>query len=484
MPIEYPVQRPVRPRPQAGRVIREKAHRALRSSNPPTVPIGIGAWADELDQRQARAVADLALRVGESMLSTGASASEVVATVLRLTSAYGVRSGHVDITFTSITVSVHRGLDNDPMTVMRIVKVRSADYTRLERLHDLVRDIVEDGIGVEEARSRLDEIVHAPHPYRRWVVSWAFALMAGAVTALLGGGLVMIVISTLTTALIDRVQRWLAHRGLAAFFTQAVGAAIPTLVAVGLYAAQSRGLGILAGVSPSLVVASGIIVLLAGLSVVGSAQDALDGYYVTAGARILEVLMLTLGVVAGVTGVLALAARIGVPMDISPLTGLAPLVGVQVLASMATGLMFSISTYAGIRASLVGTVTAGLGWLVYLFGSTLGFGRPTSSALAALLIGALAQLVGHRLRVPSLAVTTAGIVVLLPGGSVYRGLFDMVHGSSSPSAGMPGLVEAAAVGLALAGGVSLGTFIGRPARSALDRSMRRALRRSRADARE
>lgn len=77
------------------------------------------------------------MRVGETLLSTGASASDVVATVLRLTDAYGLRSVHVDVTFTSISVSYHRGPDADPMTVMRGIKVRSTDLTRLERLQTL-----------------------------------------------------------------------------------------------------------------------------------------------------------------------------------------------------------------------------------------------------------------------------------------------------------------------------------------------------------
>ncbi|HET7306153.1 MAG TPA: threonine/serine exporter family protein [Segeticoccus sp.] len=487
MSTRSPSPRRAHSRSQSARALRERAQWALRAHNPPTTPIGIGSWANELGERQARAVIDLSLRVGEAMLSTGASAADVVATVLRLMSAYDVHSAHVDITYTSITVSMHRGVDDDPLSVMRIVRTRAADYTRLQRLQELVRAVVEENLGADEARAQLDGILRSPHPYNRGIVAWAFALMAGGITGLLGGGIVMIVISTLTTALIDRVQRWLAERGLAAFFSQAVGGAIPTSVAVGLYAAQSAGVEVVGGISPSLVVATGIIVLLTGLSVVGSAQDALDGYYVTAGARILEVLMMTLGVVAGVLGVLALAAQLGVPMSISTAVGLNPGLFVTVGATLFTAFMFCISTYTGFRATIVGMLTAGLGWVVYYSGSELGFGRPTASAVAALVIGAVAQLVGHRLRVPSLVVTTAGIIPLLPGTPVYRGLFEMLQGGGTgvnATEGLPGLVEAGAVGLALAGGVSLGTFLGRPARTALDRSMRRALRRSRSHARQ
>ena len=57
---------------------------------------------------------DLALRVGELLLSTGASASDVVATVLRMTSAYDLQAVHVDITYTSVAVSWHGGGGTDP----------------------------------------------------------------------------------------------------------------------------------------------------------------------------------------------------------------------------------------------------------------------------------------------------------------------------------------------------------------------------------
>lgn len=458
----------------------------MRSDSPPTLAISLRAVEDAVEQRQARAVIGLALRLGESLLSTGASASDVVATVLRLTDAYGLRSCHVDVTFTSISVSYHRGLDHDPMNVMRVVTVRSADFTRLEALQALVRSIVEDPMDVEVARERLDDIVRAPHPYRRWLVTVALGVLGAAVAALFGGGAAMMVVSAVTVAVVDRVQRFLARRGLAAFFTQAVGAAIPTIVAVLLYAAISHRLPGTGGLSPSLVVVAGIIVMMAGLSVVGAAQDAIDGYYVTAGARIFEVLILTLGVVVGILAVLALAHRLGVPMNVSPDVHVAPSYVLQIVAAMAVTASFALSSYTGARTAAIAVATAGVGWLVFVVAVDLEFAASAASAMAALTIGILSQLVSRRLRVPSLAVTTAGIVPLLPGLMVYRGLFQLVEGaqSSDLGTGLTTLFGAAGVGIGLAAGVSMGTFLARPTPSSLDRGQRRALRRSVGDARE
>ena len=317
MSSTLPSPRPQRPQPVRTRALRERAAKAVRSTTPPVWAFGVAGGGEGVDRAHARAVVDLALRVGELLLSTGASASDVVATVLRLTHAYDLQAVHVDITYTSVAVSWHGGGGADPMTVLRTVKVRSADFTRLENIQRLVREVVDGGVPVRQARERLDAVASAPHPYRRWVVTLSLAMLGAAVAALIGGSLPVMALSAATTALVDRVQRRLAHLGLPALFSQAVGAGIPTLVAVLLVGLIADRVGLLAVFTPSLVVGSGIVVLLAGLRVVGAAQDAIDGYYVTAGARVFEVLMLTLGIVLGVVAVLAVAQQLGAPMRIS-----------------------------------------------------------------------------------------------------------------------------------------------------------------------
>ena len=67
------------------------------------------------------------------------------------------------------------------------------------------------------------------------------ALLAGAVVALFGSAPGMWVVAALSAAFVDRVQRALSRAGIAAFFSQAVSAAIPTSVAAGLYWLESQG---------------------------------------------------------------------------------------------------------------------------------------------------------------------------------------------------------------------------------------------------
>jgi len=129
----------------------------------------------------------LALRIGESMLAVGAPAADVTATVLRVAGAYGMLSCHVDITFTSITVSYDRE-GAVPLTAVRIVRTSRADYTRLQGITDLARAVAAGGVDVEEAHRRLDVVVSAPATYRRTVDALGWAGVAGCFGFLLGGG--------------------------------------------------------------------------------------------------------------------------------------------------------------------------------------------------------------------------------------------------------------------------------------------------------
>lgn len=430
------------------------------------MPIAVPG-GDEVSQRHARSVIDLALRVGEAMLATGAGASDVVATVLRLTAAYDVHSAHVDVTFTSITVSIHRGIDEDPLSVLRVVKVRSRDFSRLERVQHLVDEVVssagsEAPLDVEQARRRLAVILTGPHPYRRWVVTAGSALVAAGVVALFSTNPLTWLLAAVTAAVVEVAQRELGRAGLSGFFTRAVSAAIPTLVAVLIFWLRSLGVDLPQLGSPSLVVVSGIVVLLMGLTVMGAAQDALDGYYVTAGARALEVLVLTLGIAVGIAFVLGVADRLGVPMQVSPYLSTSGTPLANTAAAMAIGAGFALSTFTRMRATLVASVVAGIGWLAYELVALLALGSATTVAAAASVVGALSYAAHRRLRVPEVAVGTAGIVAMLPGLAVYRALFVMIDSPDALVAvGLAELVTAVSIGLGLAAGLSIGGYLAR-----------------------
>src|SRR3712207_3002045 len=355
-----------------------------------------------MDDLTAHAALGLALRIGASMLAVGAAAADVTATVLRVAAAYGLANCQVDVTFTSITVSYDRE-NAVPLTALRIVRTSRLDYTRLQGITDLARAVGTGRLDIEEAHRRLDRVVSAPPTYRRTVHALGWAGVAGSVGFFLGGGWSEALIAALTTALIEQVMRLLNRRSLPLFFQQAVGAALATGVAVLLLAWD-------VDVRSSLVVAAGIVVLLAGMSLVGAAEDAISGFPVTAAARAFEVVTLTAGIVVGIAGVLDVSQRAGIPLDVVDASSPTVPFAVGLAASAGIAGSWSLACHARPRAVVLAAVAGALAWTTYWAAGGLGAGPALASGVAAVVLGFCGELLTDRLRISLQLVAVCGIV--------------------------------------------------------------------------
>ncbi len=241
------------------------------------------------------------------------------------------------------------------------------------------------------------------------------------------------------------------------FYQQTAGGLLATLVALGTSALDVR---LDLRVDTSLVITASIVMLLSGIGFMGAIQDALSGFYLTAGARIIEALLATAGLIAGVSAGLAIGTALGVD-----LTGVRPgdsglgapplvLVGAIISASA-----FAFSSYAPLRALPAVAMSTLLGHLAYLGVQSPTQSMPWAAASAAVVIGLVSYTIAGRVRVPPLVVVVPALVPMLPGLSIYRGLSYMSQGDSQ---GVVQLSAAAATTIALAAGVILGEYVAQP----------------------
>lgn len=442
--------------------LRRDAKRLL-SAGPPTLPM-LMVGPQVPDDSRVQEVLDLCMRVGEVQLSSGESVAVVTDLMLRLAEACGLPAVDVDITFTSITICCHRGNAASPVTSMRLVRYKTLDLTRLAKVDGVVEDLEAGKLDVRAAAVAVDEAISTPHPYPRWAATAGWGLLAGAIAVLLGGGAVTAVTAFFVTGAIDRVGRLLNRWGLPAFFQQLMGGLLATTATVGLFAA-----GLFPpGTRPSLVVAASITVLLSGLSVVGTVQDAISGYYVTAAGRVAEIALLSAGLLTGVVLGLKFGFAVGVALDVAGSVSVS--VGrfsLAIVLGAVAAAGYALAGYAPLRSLLVAGVSGAISWGVFSALTQIGdMGAVAATGAAAICVGILAGLLRRTAQVPSLVVTLAGITPLLPGYSAYRGFYQLaVEGLSE---GLVTVTIALATGLALAAGVTFGEFLFRPRRKAAD----------------
>ncbi|HEX3649513.1 MAG TPA: threonine/serine exporter family protein [Pseudonocardiaceae bacterium] len=421
------------------------------------------------DDTTVNLVLDVALRIGEVLMASGAGASDVTATVIAVTSAFGLPHCEVDVIFTSISICCQRGSDTAPVTTHRVVRGRALDYTRLADVERLVRDITANRTDAATASGRLRDITEAPHPYPRWVATAAYALMAASIAVLIGGTPRVAIAAGLTTAAIDRVGRLLNRRGLPFFFQQLVGGGLATAVTLLLMRMDILPVG----VAPSLAVAAAITVLLSGLSVVGAVQDAISGFNVTAAGRAVETAMMSVGLVAGVVITLGAAVKLGLPSaplaDVLPQTALR--LPTQAVAGAAAAACFALASYAPLGALPAAAGAGAIGAAVHGALALVGFNQISATAFAAVVIGLCGGTMSRRLHVPPLVIAVSGFTPLLPGLTTYRAMFELAV-QRSPT-GLSTAAAAVATALALAAGVVLGEYFAQPVRTGLGRLERR-----------
>ncbi|WP_341934857.1 threonine/serine exporter family protein [Microbacterium sp. LWO14-1.2] len=422
-----------------------------------------------IDERTVPRVLDLATRIGESMFAVGASAHEVTLAIIRVCEAYGLRGVQVDVTYNSITVSFHLSGEVWPETLVRVVRVAAPDHSKLQRVQALVADI-DDGLDLESARSTFRAIRRLPFRYQQAVVIVARALLAVGVSILLGASPIIVGLTFVAALCAAITQAALARIRVPLFFSQIAGGFVTTVVAVVVSALGATGIEPFVGIRPSIIVASGIVLMLAGLTVVGAAQDAIDGFALTAGGRILDLTMQTLGVVIGILVGLELGGLLGFTMDLpddpAPFGPLPAVFAGAIIIAVAV----AVFNGAGLRIILVSALLSAITIAGYTLATAVNVHPAAASAVGALLASFVGVLIAHNLHVPSVAVTTAAIVPLVPGVAVFQGLLEMVHagGTTSGVMGAGGsLIDAAVIGIGLASGASLGLYLGTPVRATL-----------------
>ena len=402
-------------------------------------------------------VLNLALEIGSILLSSGEGAADTVAQAESVAAAFGLPNATVEVTFTSLTIGVNRRRGRPPLSVIRVVNYRTVDMTRVTRVARLIDLIVRRQLTVEQAADEVEKIVESPHPHSFRVAVLGWAMLGCAVVVQLGGTPLAGLVSMVSTFALMYANRYLDGKRLPTFFQQVVGGFIATAWALIAFVLLAD---VFIEIRPSQLVAAGIIVLLAGLTLVGSIEDAITGFPVTSAGRGVETMILTGGVLGGITIALALFGRLGLsPPPIDPaIHGNAP-VHVAILAAAVGAAGFAVASYATVRATLLAAAVGALGMTIFQLVVGLEFDVVVGSGLAACAMGLVGGIFARIATVPPLVVTIAGITPFLPGLSVYRGLSALTSDQTGIGLGL--MFTALAIALSLAAGIVFGEWVAR-----------------------
>ena len=402
-----------------------------------------------------RAILDLAIRLAMVMWGSGSGAQETTEAMIAVTRAYGLRHIDADVSPGSVALTWTNTSTDESISRRHNLPPRRLDYTRLTAAAALHGRIVGRRIELEDAARQLTSIRVSPPLAPTIVRRLGWAVLGGGAAVLLGGGALVAGVAFAAALLIDTVLAALQRRRVPLLFCTFLGGTIGPVAAVLVRIIDPTA-------SATLVVVSTVIVMLAGVTVLGGVQDILTAYYITGLARLMEAIVATTGIAAGVIASSLLLEVLGAPVAIRVTEARpeqTPVVAMVAAIVMALG--FALGTATPWRAFWGVAVTAAVGEGIAVVCARAGFDATWTAALAAIAIGAAASLLTRATRTPALPLIIAAIVPMLPGLLLFNGMMQL---AASSVAGLFDTFAAAAIAAALASGSICGHYLVRVTR--------------------
>jgi uncharacterized membrane protein YjjP (DUF1212 family) len=381
---------------------------------------------------------ELALTAASMMLEGGASATSVAGAMRDIATATGLGVVTADVNDSVLTIGAH----GTAHIGAAAISSRTYDFGRRRDTNRVVNDLCANRIEATTARRRLEAIADAADRPARWLRLVASGAAGASWAVVFGADSVV----TVSAFVVNIVLAW-AHSGLTRigwplFFAQLIAGIVAVAVAATVAVFHPH-------MDASLTVTSVIVLLLPGVAFIGGIKDAISGWYLTAIARLAESITAVAGLIIGVQLALTAAVHAGIHLDVAPpkAINLSP-TPTTLIASGAIAVFFGIVSRNSPKTLAASAVLSAVGLTIYTGALSDDLSSTWATAAAAITIGAMAAVMGTLDRTPTLAISTPAMLALLPGITLYRGMF---HGGSH-------IQNAVMLALALAGGLTAGEY--------------------------
>lgn len=389
-----------------------------------------------------------ALRAGDMLLRNGSPSANVTQALLAVARSNGFANTTVNVTMGQITLSYSPAEGATPVTRVQSVGTAGLDIRTLAVLEHIVEDVVTGDVDVTEGIVRLDALASERGQLRVGKMLGS-ALVGLGFAWLLGASAPVCLVAGLCAAAIDTLVGATTRGQLPSYYARILAGAVAVAVAATLVAN-------LPVASPGVIIIAAVVTQLAGSSSVGAVQDLLTGWLLTACGRLIESALLTLGltvgVIAGVTGVSKLGVRLDIETEGAPGSDLWQ----NALASALIAGGVALLSHARPRHLPALMLLGALGNACFGVACELGLSTFSATAVAAALLGILTVAFARPTHLPTSGFLDITIVPLVPGMALYQGFAAMATQDGSATAH---LFDAVGLALAIGSGAVFGQFI-------------------------
>ena len=356
-------------------------------------------------------VLEVASEAGHILLENGAEISRVEDTMERISSHYGVHTGH----FFVLSNGIFTTSSSNKYANVEFIPIRGIQLSKVVEVNRLSYRIAADKVSLTQARAELDAIRDEPmKPAWEQIVGSAFG--AAGFCAVFGGGFMDCAAAFVVGALLYLFLLFVSSK----YLSKIVGGICNSLVATLLCLASYR-LGF--GSSLSNIIIGAIMPLIPGVPFVNGVRDLADSDYIAGTTRLTDAML----------GFFCIALGVGTSfvLDGSIFQGMIELKGVTVnsetaglgwqtlaafIGTFAFAILFGVPRQQYATCGIIGAI----GWAAFLIMTSAGIaGTMVSITFSTVLICLMSRMVAVWDKCPSTVYLLCGIFPLVPGAGIF-----------------------------------------------------------------
>lgn len=240
-------------------------------------------------------------KAGILLVENGAEIVRVEDTMQRISKAYG--ASVVDAYATPTLLIISLSLPNSTALFHNIKRVhmKGVNLAKIDHVNTLSRSIIKDHISLDDLDQRLDELSLEKN-YPDHIIVLGAAICVFGFNFFFKGNLLDAFFAVLVGIIVKYICLLLDKIELSAFFTNALGGAIISLLAV--ICAKTFGC------SQDIVIISSIMLLVPGLAITNAIRDSVSGDIVSGLVRATEAIFIAVAIAVGSGIMLALLGGI------------------------------------------------------------------------------------------------------------------------------------------------------------------------------
>lgn len=356
-------------------------------------------------------VLEVASEAGHILLENGAEISRVEDTMERISSHYGVHTGH----FFVLSNGIFTTSSSNKYANVEFIPIRGIQLSKVVEVNRLSYRIAAGKVSLPQARAELDAIRDEPmKPAWEQIVGSAFG--AAGFCAVFGGGFMDCAAAFVVGTLLYLFLLFVSSR----YLSKIVGGICNSLVATLLCLASYR-LGF--GSSLSNIIIGAIMPLIPGVPFVNGVRDLADSDYIAGTTRLTDAML----------GFFCIALGVGTSfvLDGSIFQGMIELKGVTVndetaglgwqtlaafIGTFAFAILFGVPRQQYATCGIIGAI----GWAAFLIMTRAGIaGTMVSITFSTVLICLMSRIVAVWDKCPSTVYLLCGIFPLVPGAGIF-----------------------------------------------------------------